>query len=92
MITKTEEKIIKQCAKKYNLASVLLFGSSLERGRSHDIDLGIEGIKPELFFKFYGELFKRLERPVDLVDLNETDSYFVKCVLEKGRVIYEARI
>ena len=90
MITKKEENIIKRCARKYNVLSVLLFGSSLEKKSINDIDLAVKGIKAESFFDFYAELFKYLPKPVDLVDLDEADSYFAARVLEGGRVIYEA--
>ena len=90
MLTKREKEIIIQCAKRYNVISVFLFGSSVGRKKANDIDLAVKGIKPELFFSFYGELFKQLPKPVDLVDLDEADNYFVKRVLEGGEVIYEA--
>ncbi len=90
MITKKEENIIKRCARKYNVLSVLLFGSSLDKRNINDIDLAVKGIKAESFFDFYADLFKYLPKPVDLVDLDEADSYFAARVLEGGRVIYEA--
>lgn len=88
MLTKKEQEIIKQCAKKYNVSTILLFGSSLDRkAKANDIDLAVKGVKPELFFKFYGELFKYLDKPVDLVDLSEK-SLFNELVEEKGVRIY----
>jgi len=61
MITEDEKDIILRCAKKYNVSSVLLFGSSIEREKdANDIDLGVKGIEPKLFFKFYAELVKHL--------------------------------
>lgn len=90
MITKKEENIIKRCARKYRVLSVLLFGSSLEKKNINDIDLAVRGIKAESFFDFYAELFKYLSKPVDLVDLDEVDNYFATRVLERGKVIYEA--
>jgi len=90
MVTKKEENIIKRCAKKYHVLSVLLFGSSLEKKNANDIDLAVKGIRAESFFDFYAELFRNLSKPVDLVDLDDADSYFAARVLEGGRVIYEA--
>jgi len=90
MITKKEENIIKRCARKYNVLSVLLFGSSLEKKNANDIDLAVKGIEAASFFDFYAELFKNLSKPIDLVDLDDADSYFAERVLEGGRVIYEA--
>lgn len=90
MITKKELEAIRQCARKYNVSSVFLFGSSINQKNANDIDLAVRGIRTGLFFKFYGELFKFLDKPVDLVDLDETDAYFAKRVLEGGKIIYEA--
>ena len=68
---------------------VLLFGSSLEAGTvAHDLDLGVKGIDPKLFFKFYAELVKHLSRPVDLVDLSHK-SLFNDMVEETGLRLYE---
>lgn len=90
MLNKKEREIIIQCAKKYKVSSVLLFGSSIEKEtKANDIDLGVKGIKPGLFFKFYGELFRFLPRPVDIIDLDEMDNYFTKRILEGGKIIYE---
>jgi len=71
MITTNEKKIILNCAKKYNASSVFLFGSSVENKEYEDIDIGVKGIEPKLFFKFYGELIKYLPKNVDLVDLSK---------------------
>lgn len=88
MLTKKEKDVIIHCAKKYRVSSVLLFGSSLQGTiKARDIDLGVSGIRPELFFKFYGELFKLLDKPVDLVDLSEK-SLFTKLIKEEGVKIY----
>jgi len=90
MLTKKEEAVIKQCARKFNVSSVLLFGSSVNRKDAADIDLAVKGIRAGSFFKFYGELFKALDKPVDLIDLADTDNYFMNRILEGSRVIYEA--
>ncbi len=71
MITKHEREIILKCAEKYNVSSVFLFGSSIEKGEREDIDIGVKGIEPRLFFKFYAELVKNLPKNVDLVDLSK---------------------
>lgn len=90
MITKRDKNIILMCAKKFNASSVILFGSSVRKKDGNDIDLAVKGIKPELFFQFYGELFKYLPKPVDLVDLDKANAYFANRILEEGEVIYEA--
>jgi len=87
MITDDDRNIILQYAKKYNVSSVFLFGSSIEEEGANDIDLGVRGIEKKLFFKFYAELFKHLSKPVDLVDLSQR-SMFNDIVEETGVRIY----
>lgn len=88
MISESDKKIIAQYAKKYNVSSIILFGSSIEKGiKANDIDLGVKGIEPQLFFKFYAELYKYLSKPVHLIDLSKR-SLFNDLVEEKGLKIY----
>jgi len=88
MITEKDREAILRCARKYHVSSVYLFGSSAdEGGEANDIDLAVEGIVPRLFFRFYGELMRRLSKPVDLVDLSQK-SLFNQIVAERGVKIY----
>ena len=88
MISKKDKLKIIELAKKYKLSSVYLFGSSLDRNnKSNDIDLGVKGIPPKLFFKLYGELIRSLSKSVDLIDLSKKSSF--NTVVEKnGEKIY----
>ena len=85
MISEGDLKIILKYAKKYKLFKVILFGSSVERADARDIDLGVKGIAPELFFTFCWEVYRDLSKPVDIIDLEE------KCLftelIEKGGVV-----
>jgi len=89
MLTEKEKKTIVSCAKKYNVSSLYLFGSALEddNTKAQDIDLGVKGIAPELFFKFYGELLRNLSKRVDLVDLSKK-CLFNELVKKRGVKIY----
>ena len=87
MINELEKEIIIRYAKKYNISSVYLFGSSLDQSEYNDIDLAVNGIKPDLFFKFYGELLRNLPKSVDLIDLSEK-SLFNQIIKEEGVKIY----
>ncbi|VAX35081.1 hypothetical protein MNBD_UNCLBAC01-144 [hydrothermal vent metagenome] len=87
MITIEEKKIIQKYAKKYQVLSVFLFGSSVSEKEYSDIDLGVKGLKPKLFFKFYAELFKYLSKPVDLIDLSKKN-LFNSLVEGRGIKIY----
>ena len=88
MIAKKDRDTIADIAREYGVAKVVLFGSSLAEDREpNDIDLGVRGIEPRLFFRFYGQLMKRLSRPVDVVDLSQR-TLFTELVEETGLTIY----
>ncbi|MBI4649409.1 MAG: nucleotidyltransferase domain-containing protein [Bacteroidia bacterium] len=88
MVAKKDLDIILKFANKYNVSSVILFGSSIMKGKeSNDIDIGVKGIEPRLFFKFYTELFKFLSKPVDLVDISKK-SLFNDHIEKTGEKIY----
>ncbi len=83
MINEYEKKIIIECAKRYKVPLLYLFGSAVESEEYNDIDLAVKGIKPELFFKFYAELLNNLNKHVDLVDLSD-ESLFNQIIQERG--------
>jgi uncharacterized protein len=88
MIAVSDRETIVELARRFDVSCVILFGSSLEDDReANDIDLGVKGIEPRLFFKFYAQLFKRLSKPVDLIDLSRK-SLFNDLVEETGVRIY----
>ncbi len=87
-VDQKDKEIILEYAKKYGVSAVVLFGSSIREDReANDIDIGVKGIEPRLFFKFYADLFKRLSKPVDLIDLSKR-SLFNDLVEETGVRIY----
>lgn len=87
MISEKEKTIIVKCAKKYNLSSVILFGSSIEKENANDIDIGIKGMPPGRFFEFYGELLLSLPKRIDVVDLSKENS-FNRLVEKEGVKLY----
>ncbi len=90
MISEASVKTIKECAHKFAVNRVWLFGSSMEeeRGAVNDIDLAVEGLSPDLFFKFYAQLFMSLSKPVDLVDLSQNPP-IAEIIRKRGMCIYE---
>ena len=86
MITKEEKQTITELSKKYNAKRILLFGSSVA-GVGKDIDLAVEGVKPEKFYFFYADLIFSLSKPVDLIDLSGT-SRFIQMVKDEGVPLY----
>jgi predicted nucleotidyltransferase len=88
MISENDKIVITQCAEKYNVTSVTVFGSSLINDvEANDIDLGVKGLDPKNFFKFYAELFKNLSRPVDLIDVTRK-TLFNELIEKSGVRIY----
>jgi len=71
--------------------AVYVFGSASDQnemlpGREpRDIDLGVEGVPPELFARAVGQLLGELRCPVDLVDLDRPTP-LVKRLRERGRL------
>jgi predicted nucleotidyltransferase len=88
MITDKEKNVIVETARKYHVKQILLFGSNLEASpEANDIDLAVEGIPPEHFFRFYGELLFGLDKPVDLIDLS-VPGRFTDIVKKEGIRLY----
>jgi len=89
MISSNLIETVRACAEDFDVKSVWLFGSALEdEGKAADIDLAVEGLRPEKFFDFYGRLFFDLPKPVDLVDL-EQDPPIATIVRSTGVRVYE---
>ncbi len=89
MVQQSDRMKIRQLAEKYSVRRVLLFGSSVTEDDAGDIDLAVEGILPEQFFKFYSDLLWSLSKPVDLVDLAEK-SLFSRLIEQEGKLLYAA--
>jgi len=88
MLNESDRNTIIKFAQKYNVSAIYLFGSSLDaKAQARDIDLGVKGVDPKLFFKFYGELSRHLSKELDLVDLS-TQSLFNTLVEKRGVKIY----
>ena len=82
-------ELIKQSAREFDVRAIYLFGSALEdEGSARDIDLAVDGIKPNRFFDFYARLFFGLPKPVDLIDLAK-DLPIVGLIRQTGTPIFE---
>jgi predicted nucleotidyltransferase len=80
---------IVDCAREFDAETLWLFGSSLEDPEAaRDIDLAVEGLAPERFFRFYFHLMLALPKPVDLVDLAD-DPSIAPIIRDTGILIYE---
>lgn len=88
MIAEKDKQIIISFAKQFGAEEIYLFGSSLDSDRkAGDIDIGVKGISPTLFFDFYGKLLRYLSKPVDVVDLTQ-ESRFSKVIEKRAVKIY----
>ena len=93
---KRAKEIAVQCSRflgeKYKVRKVYLFGSLPEGyfNLSSDIDLAVEGLPPELYFRAFSELWDRSEGyKVDLIPLEEAD--YSKEIRQKGELLYERK-
>ena len=88
MISAEDIKTIRELAAKYSLKKVLLFGSAARQDSGfRDIDLAVEGVRPQEFFLLYGELMSRLSLPVDVLDLSRPKR-FSHMVSREGIPLY----
>jgi predicted nucleotidyltransferase len=88
MISEQDKAAIVEIARRYGVKGLILFGSSADPGvEANDIDLAVEGVVPEKFFSFYGDLLFSLSKPVDLVDLS-SDTKFNRLVYREGIRLY----
>jgi len=88
MIAESDKRKIREISEKYHAKRVLLFGSCLDVTReSRDIDIAVEGISPEDFFEYYGDLMLKLSKPIDVIDLSEK-SKFTKLIQQEGVLLY----
>lgn len=86
-LLENEKDMIIQYAKKYKVGKVILFGSAKEKPDYSDIDIGVKGLAPALFFDFCWELYRDLPKPVDIIDLTN-DCSFNKLIERDGLVLY----
>jgi predicted nucleotidyltransferase len=88
MLSGRDKAVIGRLARRYGAATVWLFGSNADaRHSGRDVDLAVEGVSPERFFKFAGELMLSLSQPVDVVPLKPR-SKFEALIRRDGLPIY----
>ena len=88
MILEEDKLKIADISSRYGITEILLFGSGADsKLQANDIDLAVNGIKPEQFFSFYGDLIFALSKPVDLIDLSK-NTKFNQIVQREGIRLY----
>ena len=97
-LKKRAHKAARQCAhylsKEYRVKKVYLIGSSLGAYRFHkhsDVDLVVEGLKPEKYFRALCELYSSLPKGLELDLIPWEDAYesIQERALKEGEVLYE---
>ncbi len=77
--------------KKYGVEKVLVYGS-VARGDyqdKSDLDICVEGLSNEYFFRALGECMMKTQHSISITDFNNTFGYFRERILKEGKVIYE---
>jgi predicted nucleotidyltransferase len=77
----------------FGASRVYLFGSLAREGRFHersDVDLAVEGIAPERFFKAWAAAGACSDVPIELVDLDEVGEPMRALILEYGELLCDA--
>ena len=96
--TDAGRKAARECARvlveRYGARRVWLFGSLARRCSAHagsDIDLAVEGLPPEKYFRVLADIWERLPAgfELDLVPLEDAKPDLVALVLEEGELLYE---
>lgn len=92
MLSERSTVTITELAREFNVERIYLFGSALKKMEKDcgDIDIGIEGLKPEFFYKFHGQLLMQLNKPVDIVEMEDQNS-ITYLIQDEGAVIYERK-
>ena len=76
-------------AKAYNAKKIFLFGSCLnELKNAHDIDIAVQGIPPDKFFKMYGEILSSINSKIDLLPMEDLRKHFISRIIENGKLLY----
>lgn len=73
---------------------IYLFGSTLKKkplSPWSDIDMAIEGLAPEAFYKAYACLLKHSNFPIDFKPYEDIDETIKNRIKKEGKVLYERK-
>lgn len=80
-------EILSAIAPKYGFSEAYIFGSTVKRGKFHpesDVDIAIFNLSNQHFFSLMAEMSRRLERNVDLYQIEKMDEGLRRKVEEQG--------
>ena len=82
------KEILKELSPEYGFSKAYIFGSIVEEWgrfrRESDVDIAVFGLKNQHFFRMMAEISRRLERNVDLCQIEAMDEGLRKMVEERG--------
>ncbi len=93
-LNKRIRKIAKKLGPKYNLRTIYLFGSLLERDSFHlnsDIDIGVKEIESKKYLDLWGDFEKGLDHKFDLVNMDRCNKRLKNHIEEEGEIIYDRK-
>jgi len=79
--------LLREC---FGASQVWVFGSLLRPGgfdEASDIDLAVSGVIPERFFAAWAAATQVLDRPLDLVDLDDCQAGLRAAILKEGQAL-----
>lgn len=89
------KRVINILVKKYHVTKIILIGSLLDKNRfgfHSDIDLCVEGLSDELYFKAIGELLLETDEfDIDIIPFENVPPAMIDRI-RKGQVLYEKRM
>lgn len=76
---------------KHGARQILLYGSYArgDFGPTSDLDLCVEGLPPDRYFRAWAECLMTTDRHVSLLDLADVKGYLRERILSEGRIIYD---
>ena len=85
-------QIIRSILQAYGATRIILYGS-LARGdyrTDSDIDICVEGIPNQWYFRALAECILKIERPVTVLDFQNVTGYLRERILNEGVMLYES--
>jgi predicted nucleotidyltransferase len=86
-------RVAEMLVREFGARRVYLFGSLAQEGRFQkwsDVDLAVQGIAPERFFKAWTAAGAYSDVPIELVDLDEVGEPMRELILEYGELLCDA--
>jgi predicted nucleotidyltransferase len=86
-------QVIEKILLQHEAAKIILYGS-LARGDyrpNSDIDICVEGLPSKNYFRAFAECMMQTQRPMSVLDFEDTYGHLRKRILEEGKIIAERK-